>query len=253
MSRHRGERGFTLIELLVVIAIIAILAAILFPVFAQARSKARSAACLSNVKQLGLAFAMYTQDYDEHLCPYVVQGTAPYRVLPPDASGHVWYDPDYIQGWQQLLQPYTHSLGIKRCPESPGMDPRDSIMNLNYGANRSVFSYLDGRPGRSSTVRSLAQIARPADTLAIVDCGRWHFDWTLVARGSANSKWYIPNDPRGCGTDRNWCPRDKRHNGGVMVAFTDGHAKWMKSDIVVTDGEMWCPNGVNPTRPDRCR
>src|SRR6476659_6898905 len=65
VSFGRKHRGFTLIELLVVIAIIAILAAILFPVFAQARERARSAACLSNLKQIGLAFAMYAQDYDE--------------------------------------------------------------------------------------------------------------------------------------------------------------------------------------------
>src|ERR1700751_5673294 len=90
----RSRRGFTLIELLVVIAIIAILAAILFPVFAQAREKARGISCLSNLKQTGLAFAMYVQDYDE---------TTPLQVSPApspnDGTGNSY--------WYILLQPYV--------------------------------------------------------------------------------------------------------------------------------------------------
>src|SRR5438034_6492919 len=73
----KSRNGFTLIELLVVIAIIAILAAILFPVFAQAREKARSISCLSNNKQIGTAYMMYLQDYDENFPPHVTERTAP--------------------------------------------------------------------------------------------------------------------------------------------------------------------------------
>src|SRR5882724_7377777 len=98
---HRSSKtmGFTLIELLVVIAIIAILAAILFPVFAQARDKARQAACLSNMKQMGMAQSMYTQDYDETF-PKGFQ-----RV--PDGSDYPWY---------LEVAPYTRSTAIFRCP-----------------------------------------------------------------------------------------------------------------------------------------
>ena len=96
----RRQRGFTLIELLVVIAIIAILAAILFPVFAKAREKARTASCLSNLKQLALANGMYTQDYDER----TVFG-----------SGYLGND----QNWQLKIDPYTKNKQMLLCPSSP--------------------------------------------------------------------------------------------------------------------------------------
>src|SRR2546423_2637609 len=87
VERERSRSGFTLIELLVVIAVIAILAAILFPVFAQARATARKAACASNLKQIGLAFGMYAQDYDEMLVPH-------------------WQNSSGIPDWKTLLDPY---------------------------------------------------------------------------------------------------------------------------------------------------
>ena len=96
-------RAFTLIELLVVIAIIAILAAILFPVFAQAREAARKTSCLSNLKQSGIALLMYAQDYDEELCPWHA-GT--------DSAGNTVAGAPFIDGekfdlaWDRLIQPY---------------------------------------------------------------------------------------------------------------------------------------------------
>src|SRR5438105_8277215 len=99
MYRRTGRRGFTLIELLVVIAIIAILAAILFPVFAQAREKARSTACLSNLKQIGMATRMYSQDYDELLVPCYLFFSA---------SDRAWF-PD-------ILAPYVKSSDVFVCP-----------------------------------------------------------------------------------------------------------------------------------------
>ena len=130
----RTRRGFTLIELLVVIAIIAILAAILFPVFAQAREKARQTACLSNMKQMGTATAMYTQDYDESYYAHRYNcdggtGTGSASATCPqylDANGNVTGDAKALDSdslkryyWCYLLQPYTKNFQIFRCPSNP--------------------------------------------------------------------------------------------------------------------------------------
>jgi prepilin-type N-terminal cleavage/methylation domain-containing protein/prepilin-type processing-associated H-X9-DG protein len=261
MKRRHAERsrGFTLIELLVVIAIIAILAAILFPVFAQARSKARQAQCLSNMKQIGLAYTMYAQDYDENQVPlFISMGNTDFRVT---EGGLIWYADNYIITWHKLLAPYTKNFWVFKCPEAPAGDfGGPSVVNVNYGGNRAVFSVLDGRsPTASQIVHNMASVPKPADTIAVIDCGRWHYEWSYVARGSANSKWYIPNDPRGCSPvagplgaglapDTGQCPQDKRHNGGVNIAFADGHAKWLKSDLVTTAAaarSMWDPTVQN--------
>src|SRR5438105_3811838 len=105
------KHAFTLIELLVVIAIIAILAAILFPVFAQAREKARGISCLSNLKQSGLAYAMYTQDYDE---------STPLQKSPVtqrDANNYFAVSGGY---WYMLIQPYVKNWQLMLCPDRTG-------------------------------------------------------------------------------------------------------------------------------------
>src|SRR5262245_43945842 len=102
---RRRRFGFTLIELLVVIAIIAILAAILFPVFAQAREKARAATCLSNTKQIGLACAMYAQDYDGGYAP---------RYIDDGPSGGPWTR----RNWYQLIPPHIKNADVFACPSA---------------------------------------------------------------------------------------------------------------------------------------
>src|SRR6266511_3043322 len=110
MHRRRDrQRGFTLIELLVVIAIIAILAAILFPVFAQARDKARQASCLSNCKQIGLSLQMYAQDYDENL-PNAGPDWPGNNKHPVFKAGYGW------GMWVILLDPYIKSRNLWICP-----------------------------------------------------------------------------------------------------------------------------------------
>ena len=122
VNSHSQKAGFTLIELLVVIAIIAILAAILFPVFAKVREKARQTSCLSNEKQLGLAFVQYTQDYDECY------------------PGTLYYG----NGWSSRIYPYVKSIGCYTCPD----DPTAAGVGQNaisYGLNDNLV--LDGGGG----------------------------------------------------------------------------------------------------------
>src|SRR5438067_1087197 len=123
MQHSRPNRGFTLIELLVVIAIIAILAAILFPVFAQARAKARQTGCTSNMRQLALAAQMYRQDYDE-LAPGWWGNPDPSAGWQPwEATGYV--QPKRASGAHlpALLNPYLKNNGVKRCPSDTGPTP----------------------------------------------------------------------------------------------------------------------------------
>src|SRR5262249_45585266 len=139
MPKRSPQRGFTLIELLVVIAIIAILAAILFPVFAQAREMARRTACISNNRQIGLGINMYVQDYDEIYCPYF-SGYVP-------ATGQ-YTSPQFY--WPQLVAPYIQKANgsgrggqaiisdlsaVFRCPNAP-YDPAAALSN-GYGYNTS--------------------------------------------------------------------------------------------------------------------
>ena len=141
----RNRRGFTLIELLVVIAIIAILAAILFPVFARAREKARQTSCLSNVKQLILGTFQYAQDYDE--------------LLPPGAL--ICVSPSSNNEWHEVIQPYLKNAQILTCPSKRQSYP-------GYGWNYQEFGYYYDSHG-TGWATPLGAIEYPASTILLGD------------------------------------------------------------------------------------
>lgn len=185
------RKGFTLIELLVVIAIIAILAAILFPVFAKAREKARQTSCLANVKQISLGMLQYAQDYDEMLiraAMYWGPGTNDYYT------------------WMYLMQPYVKNTQIFTCPSSKttGWDGRmNSTQSGGYGLHRRLSSYELGR------------IRYPAQLVLLGDAGR-------LANGNP---YYLIDENQDQGD--NAVPPEPLHHDGANIGFCDGHAKWL--------------------------
>ena len=195
------HKGFTLIELLVVIAIIAILAAILFPVFARAREKARQTSCLSNLKQLGLATIAYAQDYDE--------------MLPPLRAG-AYCDASRTNGLAvHVIYPYVKNAQVYICPSRK--NPAGICGNCSVASraqiSRSSYAFGCGlkAPGTSNGLDT-ALIRRPAEMFMIGD-----------SRGG--NYWRPANDQTGCDTGEL-----DVHNGGINVAFCDGHAKWVKKE-----------------------
>ena len=144
------RRGFTLIELLVVIAIIAILAAILFPVFAKAREKARQTNCLSNVKQLMLGVMQYAQDYDERM-PYLNLATGGNYTL-PNGSSHA-----SPMLWHTIIYPYIKNIQLYTCPSDTVVYTGGYTGGGSYGIN----TYSDGL--------ALAMFDRPAECMFIAE------------------------------------------------------------------------------------
>ena len=199
-----GRRGFTLIELLVVIAIIAILAAILFPVFARAREKARQSSCLSNTKQMALACQMYVQDYDE-----------------VSLGALFWQGP----WWGELLEPYMKNTGILVCPTMKQYDDsRAPLDNLGYSYNTGM-GYWIGHPDRVSrgepyTPIELAGVHYPAQTPWIMDTCMWYSSLPDLKTCFYALPHYARELTKPC-----W---PEAHNGGRNLAFVDGHAKWYK-------------------------
>jgi prepilin-type N-terminal cleavage/methylation domain-containing protein/prepilin-type processing-associated H-X9-DG protein len=245
----RMRQGFTLIELLVVIAIIAILAAILFPVFAQAREKARSISCLSNMKQIGLGIMMYTQDYDE---TYPVFFTNAPRVPSPiDPTGPL---PRWM--WQISLYPYLKNWDIYFCPSAKPKSANlfDRAYLLSYGYNYGYLSKLNptGDPatgGQYFSGVSVATVNRPASIVMIADNGAGDAFTAASTLGSMvnppdaqpSSEYFYGVGSVGWGQACNnyyagtggakWANTGGfafRHNEGGNVTFADGHAKYQK-------------------------
>jgi prepilin-type N-terminal cleavage/methylation domain-containing protein/prepilin-type processing-associated H-X9-DG protein len=237
MRRRCGRHGFTLIELLVVIAIIAILAAILFPVFAHAREKARQTSCLSNLKQMGEAMLMYAQDYDERFCPVLAR---------PDRKQPYLY----LDSWMHLLEPYTKNRGVYICPSS-GHTSQDYTKNddliHNYGYFPTLkiqgldeaetiagpfgtalcegiggfYGYPVGKFLEDTPSFNQAQIARPAETVLLCDHRLFDFGGT----DPRQNVWIFPAprhllEPNIIGPDGQPAPQ-----GILNALFVDGHVK----------------------------
>ncbi len=200
------RHGFTLIELLVVIAIIAILAAILFPVFAKAREKARQTTCASNMKQIGTALMMYVQDYDE---------TMPY--------GDVYALNSYYDVWT-VLQPYIKNWNVYACPSdslkncvslaaASGKWPASwESVQLSYG-----YNYVNEGD-------TLAQFTAPSDTCVFAEMIERPY---FYQQGNTLSDGSV-----GVGYTDAPARLASRHSDGMNMCFYDGHVKWVKSTNV---------------------
>jgi prepilin-type N-terminal cleavage/methylation domain-containing protein len=281
MNKARRIRtGFTLIELLVVIAIIAILAAILFPVFAQAREKARGISCLSNLKQLGLSFEMYLEDYDEvmPINRQCVGGVAAGDITCVEGLN--------TQGWVDMVEPYIKNNGILKCPDdgTPVINPqpvgyvisatvsnRTNLNRTSYGKNNN----LGNVPVPFGYTVTLAQINYPSTTVMV-------FEWAPNQGGGDNgledhgapgniqrNPAEQPTDPcSGVGPDgppfhpnanANYeltanqlselggIITSERHQGGANYILTDCHAKWFRPTAIL--GECTLP-GLPETGAD---
>lgn len=250
--------GFTLIELLVVIAIIAILAAILFPVFAQAREKARSTSCLSNQRQIGTAVRMYIQDYDEQNMFHWFGPIGVTAAVPP-------YPGNVNQTWMEVVNPYVKNAQIWTCPSAPKAlsDFTTGCAGANLVAtyvwpSTFIYSYwadpfisrtgtFGGVPAYNnvqntncsagySVCGSMEQVSSPAESAFLYEgyygaypVASTNAGYSLVSTfGSACT--YGANGFYGAtNNDRTIDPKYSRHNLGQNAVFCDGHAKWFNA------------------------
>ena len=262
-TRLRPNEGFTLIELLVVIAIIAILAAILFPVFAQAREKARQTACISNLNQIGKALMMYQSDYDGTLPPSQLPGSGtnvvswptmiqPYVkndqvfVCPSTATGTFAPDAAYIVSTTRAYTGRTRtavSFGVLTGADGTTEGPPFLVSGLSYGRNlipdtaaawktpnfKTAANVKSGFVRSGTTISVMeAEIEEPASTIHICDA--------MTGTAPPNDPTTQGNSIRGIQSeDRTDHFKDAtaskvayRHGGGFEALFGDGHAKYRK-------------------------
>jgi prepilin-type N-terminal cleavage/methylation domain-containing protein/prepilin-type processing-associated H-X9-DG protein len=207
------RRGFTLIELLVVIAIIAILAAILFPVFAQARDKARSISCLSNMKQIGTGIMMYVQDYDEQVFFRVGWRNSRSGFIPTTDA----------QRWWNLLMPYEKSGEVFKCASDSRATPsQDAAGKLVIP--RSYMALV------SAESLSIAQVDNTVETIVVTE--KWPertdswiepFLGNMAVDPAAAPKAYVTAN---------------RHSNGINCAFYDGHAKLLQPGNILRSKDL---------------
>lgn len=220
MMAYRKQQGFTLIELLVVIAIIAILAAILFPVFAQAREKARQTQCMSNLKQIATGALMYVNDYEEKF-PMAVYGPVPH----PRRSGERCFFTLF-----DALEPYTKNLDIIQCPSEPkalylnagfqtilGAPTCNLPETISYMFNYDIIPFGQTPIGPGKATVSIAEVPQHAETTINLEAD-------IGLSGSCNLMKRKINDSGIVFP----IPVRARHNEMIQVNYVDGHAKAVK-------------------------
>jgi len=244
------QRAFTLIELLVVIAIIAILAAILFPVFAQAREKARQTSCLSNEKQLGLAMMQYIQDYDETF----PQGNC------QSQPSYTWVTWAWIPGvgWGGQIYPYVKNAQVYKCPDDPTAVIAATATDLTKYPVSYVYNYNLGIPSTLATLNAVSNTVMLAESFGS-HANVLNSDERQTAATARDGQLMSPS---GTGSDdafydsgfgytgptkyeTGWpnlvtgpdpCPyyhkKDGRHSGGSVYLLADTHAKWLRPTTV---------------------
>lgn len=233
MGIVKQSKGFTLIELLVVIAIIAILAAILFPVFARARENARRTSCLSNVKQLGLAYMQYTQDYDEKY-PIISYGDGEQIIYPNGVSS--------TNNWAMRIFPYVKSVQIYNCPSNTSTPWQGGTSSATSASPHIVYSSSYGASSALFTNGvvpvSIAAVVKASETVMLAD-----------SNGTGSKAPYMINQLYA--TSRYV---DDRHLDGANFVFADGHAKWKKMSRNASDqpihptaaqGVYWLADGTS--------
>ena len=241
--KRRPGSAFTLIELLVVIAIIAILAAILFPVFAQAREKARQTACLSNTKEIGLALLMYLQDSDEVVVPVATTAHGPMYTDLRD----LWYAQlnPYIKNGKASTGGYhaDYSSSVWRCPSDlSDITPDPSNPSAHFPSYGYNYHFLANRPAagtpyppgvtssddpRYSSPIAISEIDRPAEMVFDGESGAN----TKLAPPYFDQWWngVSVSDPK---TRPNQWEKPQRHANGSNYTFADGHAKWYNQRVI---------------------
>jgi len=240
--------GFTLIELLVVIAIIAILAAILFPVFAQAREKARTISCLSNTKQIGLACMMYVQDYDETFFSNPWPGDC--------ADDGYWAGAQAGQpqeSWAVDIYPYVKNSQLFKCPSFTGATYIASYALWTCGqatgaggfngGNTSTWIIPEVDYGINEWIlyapQALASFGEPSDT-GVGEDNPYIYDGPSVC---VNSKLYFINTIDAFGGAIDYWGNSIRHTGGINHFYVDGHSKWHRPSMVAPTTKMYNAGG----------
>jgi len=277
-----GKKAFTLIELLVVIAIIAILAAILFPVFAQAKAAAKKTASLSNIKQLDLAQMMYSNDYDDLLAMAFQSTYTPFTVAyPPDESilkqtgDQCWTWTDNGDGcfwtWGETTYPYHKSIQIFRDPSGPNSGGNPGLSN--YGANFDLMGTPIWNANHPQPL-STAALDKVAEKVLLITAGHsWAWQYDLTIPGNYGAFNYVPGGcpdgkPAGPDFDCSWLTNgsdgpdiDKvagdiksgRNQNGNIVGWADGHASYTRATaLAAKKGEAWCDTTKGDADPWAC-